>query len=138
MLPASTASIEEAISLSKFTQSSGSTSPASSVTKLANPSSSSWSILSLNTKTKLKKTVGDCLIRDFFSRSFNPRNRFQYINFFNNFRGFSIIINPGKYPLVFNLKFFIIPAPRGCSLDVMFLGKKSTLIFEYETTKFSG
>ena len=123
MLPASTASIEEAISLSKFTQSSGSTSPASSVTKLANPSSSSWSILSLNTKTKLKKTVGDCLIRDFFSRSFNPRNRFQY--------AFNIL-------WYLTLKFFIIPTPRGCSLDVMLLGKKSTLIFEYETTKFSG
>ena len=35
------------------------------------------------------------------------------------------------------LKFLIIPASRGCSLDVVFLGKKTTLIFEYETTKFS-
>ena len=39
------------------------------------------------------KTVDDCLIRDFLPRSFNPRNHFEYINFLNNFRGFSIDIN---------------------------------------------
>ena len=67
------------------------------------------SMLSLVTKTTLTKTVGDCLIRDFFPGSFDPRNRFLCMNFLNNFRGFSIIINPGNdkfqksFP-VFNLE----------------------------------
>ena len=72
---------------------------ASSVTELANSSSSLRLVFvhlhfELCRKNKLTKKVDDWLIRGFFPYSLNPRNYFQHINFFNNFRGFAIVINP--------------------------------------------
>ena len=134
-LLASTAGIEEELSLSKFTKSSGSTSPASSFTKLANSSSSSWSSVCTTPSWALlrKPHLGNQVLTVWSETSchtaliqeiaFNTSTSWKISEAFL-LSSIREIKNSESLFRYLTWKFLIIPASRGCSLDVVFLCKK--------------
>ena len=123
-------------------------SPSSSFTKLADSSPSSWCSVcrsqssALLRKLHLRKQLvaawpetssHAALIQEI---SFNTSASWIILEVFllssiwemTNFKSFFLCLI---------LQFLIMPASTGCNLDVKFLGKKTTLVFQYGTTKFS-